>query len=261
MKFELPADVLNRKKYSQMTKGDIIKETKLSIQKLNRRIARLEKTGFAEYSKSLTRLQDYLKEEYGTKRFSSKHLINASFEERVKFLTQLKHFEGYHLLVSDVKEQIKNEIQTIHDRTEYTLTDKQLLTLNKAMKEYRKAVGSSEISKYLDSDTARKVFTNYIKKFSIFQVFNLYYKKNVFSRYLCYNNIRKNILLRFNMVKLLGKLFIKDYQNYNSPEVRMSYGKLSGIVGIISNLFLRRYNNGSRKITIFCERSVQRFKN
>ena len=40
------------------------------------------------------------------------------------------------------------------------------------------------------------------------------------------------------MVKLLGKLFIKDYQNYNNPSVRTSYGKLSGIVGIISNLFL-----------------------
>ena len=40
------------------------------------------------------------------------------------------------------------------------------------------------------------------------------------------------------MVKLLGKLFIKDYQNYNNPTVRTSYGKLSGIVGIISNLFL-----------------------
>lgn len=40
------------------------------------------------------------------------------------------------------------------------------------------------------------------------------------------------------MVKLLGKLFIKDYQNYHNPRVRTNYGKLSGIVGIISNLFL-----------------------
>lgn len=40
------------------------------------------------------------------------------------------------------------------------------------------------------------------------------------------------------MVKLLGRLFIKDYQNYQNPTVRTSYGKLSGIVGIISNLIL-----------------------
>ncbi|MBQ8293688.1 MAG: cation transporter [Bacilli bacterium] len=40
------------------------------------------------------------------------------------------------------------------------------------------------------------------------------------------------------MVKLLGKLFIKDYQNYQNPLVRAAYGKLSGIVGIISNLLL-----------------------
>lgn len=40
------------------------------------------------------------------------------------------------------------------------------------------------------------------------------------------------------MVKLLGRLFIKNYTDYHRPEVRTSYGKLSGIVGIISNLFL-----------------------
>lgn len=40
------------------------------------------------------------------------------------------------------------------------------------------------------------------------------------------------------MVKLLGRLFIKDYQNYQNPNVRAGYGKLSGIIGIISNLLL-----------------------
>lgn len=40
------------------------------------------------------------------------------------------------------------------------------------------------------------------------------------------------------MVKLLGRLFIKDYQNYQNPNVRTGYGKLSGIIGIISNLLL-----------------------
>ena len=40
------------------------------------------------------------------------------------------------------------------------------------------------------------------------------------------------------MVKLLGKLFIKNYKEYDNPIVRTQYGKLSGIVGIISNLLL-----------------------
>lgn len=40
------------------------------------------------------------------------------------------------------------------------------------------------------------------------------------------------------MVKLLGRLFIKNYQEYDNPVVRTSYGKLSGVVGIISNLLL-----------------------
>lgn len=40
------------------------------------------------------------------------------------------------------------------------------------------------------------------------------------------------------MRKLLAKLFIKDYKNYNDPKVRSAYGSLSGIVGIISNFIL-----------------------
>ena len=40
------------------------------------------------------------------------------------------------------------------------------------------------------------------------------------------------------MINLLCKLFIKDYQNTNSNEVRTKYGNLASIVGIISNLIL-----------------------
>jgi cation diffusion facilitator family transporter len=40
------------------------------------------------------------------------------------------------------------------------------------------------------------------------------------------------------MRKLLVRLFIKDYMNYTDPAVRTAYGKLSGVVGIISNIFL-----------------------
>lgn len=36
----------------------------------------------------------------------------------------------------------------------------------------------------------------------------------------------------------LFKLFIKDFENVKEPKVRDSYGKLSGIVGIVSNLML-----------------------
>lgn len=40
------------------------------------------------------------------------------------------------------------------------------------------------------------------------------------------------------MRKLLIKLFIKDYENVKDAQVRENYGKLAGIVGIISNSFL-----------------------
>ena len=38
--------------------------------------------------------------------------------------------------------------------------------------------------------------------------------------------------------KLLFRVFIKDYENTSDSRVREGYGKLAGIVGIISNLLL-----------------------
>lgn len=40
------------------------------------------------------------------------------------------------------------------------------------------------------------------------------------------------------MITLLSKMFVKNYDNYNDPVVRKSYGRLAGIVGIISNVVL-----------------------
>ncbi len=40
------------------------------------------------------------------------------------------------------------------------------------------------------------------------------------------------------MIKLLSKFFIKDNENYQSPEVRTAYGFLCGIVGIVINILL-----------------------
>ena len=39
-------------------------------------------------------------------------------------------------------------------------------------------------------------------------------------------------------MNLLPKIFIKDYKNYQNAHVRFAYGKMCGIVGIISNLIL-----------------------
>ncbi len=40
------------------------------------------------------------------------------------------------------------------------------------------------------------------------------------------------------MIKLLSKIFIKNYQDYQDVKVREGYGKLSGIVGVVLNLLL-----------------------
>ena len=40
------------------------------------------------------------------------------------------------------------------------------------------------------------------------------------------------------MTKFLVKLFVKNYEQAQLPEVRASYGKLSGMVGIVCNVIL-----------------------
>lgn len=40
------------------------------------------------------------------------------------------------------------------------------------------------------------------------------------------------------MITLLSKLFVKNYKDYNDQAVRKSYGRLAGIVGIVSNVML-----------------------
>lgn len=40
------------------------------------------------------------------------------------------------------------------------------------------------------------------------------------------------------MGKILAKMFIKNHQNLDDPQVRNAYGRLSGIVGIVTNILL-----------------------
>lgn len=39
-------------------------------------------------------------------------------------------------------------------------------------------------------------------------------------------------------MNLIAKMFIKNYKDYNNPQVRFAYGRMCGIVGIISNFLL-----------------------
>ena len=40
------------------------------------------------------------------------------------------------------------------------------------------------------------------------------------------------------MITFLSHFFIKNYKDYNSPQVRQSYGMLCGAMGIALNIFL-----------------------
>lgn len=163
MTFKDPIDVYNRKLFSQMTKDELLKETKKVISKLNRRITKLKKSGLSDYSKSYGRIKNYLISEYGTEKFSSKQLKNASFEERVNFLVNLKHFEKYKITPTDVKKQIKGEKEKIKERTGIELKEEQIMSLHKAMQKFREYSLSSGIVNYIDSETIRQFFTDHIE--------------------------------------------------------------------------------------------------
>ena len=40
------------------------------------------------------------------------------------------------------------------------------------------------------------------------------------------------------MIKIFLKHFIRNYEDIDNPSVRKEYGKLAGIVGVVSNLIL-----------------------
>ena len=47
------------------------------------------------------------------------------------------------------------------------------------------------------------------------------------------------------MIKFLLKTFVKDYEKTEDKEVRVRYGVLGGILGIVCNLFLFSAASGS----------------
>ena len=46
-------------------------------------------------------------------------------------------------------------------------------------------------------------------------------------------------------MSLIPRLFIKNYKDVDNPKVRFAYGRMCGVVGIISNFFLCALKGGS----------------
>lgn len=161
MEFREPKDVINRKLFEKLTPEQLSEEINKSVKKLNARMRRIEASGYSGASHSYGRMVNYLRSETGTKRFSSKQTKNQSFTANVETLVQLKHFEEYKIGVKDIKKQISGEIKTIKERTGVELTEKQLLTVNKAMQSYREYSMKSTIADLLPSDSIRSFFTEY----------------------------------------------------------------------------------------------------
>lgn len=157
-KFQNSIDVLNKLLLKTKTSKEITKEIKNTISSLNRKMKRLESSGYAKYSHSYDRIKDWLNSQ-GTQYFSSKSVARASEEQRIDFLVKLKHFNTYSIGVKDTKENLKREREHLNERYNTSVNEEQMLNIKNAMRMWREAMGRSNVADVFTSDEARELFT------------------------------------------------------------------------------------------------------
>ncbi len=165
MNIKSPQDVINRKKAYTMSDKELTTAIKRSVEKLNRRLSSLERSGLHKASGSYDIVMNYLKSELGSKRFSSKKYAHSSFSERAEFLVVLKHYEEFELTKTGVTKQLNAELKKLNEKLGGILGAnfdklkiKELLTLKDAMKMWREFIGHSNIADLMTSSEARQFF-------------------------------------------------------------------------------------------------------
>lgn len=164
MKYKEPKDIINRNAALKMTDKELTKAIKRTVEKLNRRLTSLEKSGLHRVSASYDIVMNYIKSELGGKRFSSKKVQYASKQERAEFLTTLLHYESFGLTKTEVTKQLKSELQKLNEKMggiiplDEKITLKELITIKDAMKLWREYIGHSNIADLMTSSEARQFF-------------------------------------------------------------------------------------------------------
>lgn len=144
-----------------MDRKTVSNEINKSIKRLNRKMKKLESSGYDRYSGSYARLRDINEATSGTHYFSSAHMRNASLKERQEFLYRLKTYENFKgLTVQEIKESFEKTASKL-SKGDLQLSSGDIMKINDFMRDWREFIMHSNIAEIMGSDEIREIFTEH----------------------------------------------------------------------------------------------------
>lgn len=150
-----------RMEVTSMDRKKVSYEIKKTIKRLNRKMKKLESSGYDRYSTSYSRLRDVNEATSGTHYFSSAHVRNASLKERQEFLYRLKTYESFKgLTKEDIIESFEKTASKL-SKGDLQLTSADIMKINDFMSEWREFIMHSNIAELMTSDEIREIITEH----------------------------------------------------------------------------------------------------
>lgn len=220
-----PEEYELRRKIYKMDKAELKSEIRKTKDSLNKKLKILESSGLHRYSRTYTKVQNFLTEELKTMggRFISRPVANASIEKRQEFLLQLKRFDTYEGLTPEgIINSYKKAIKKLATE-DLTITVNDLMRIDDFMKTWREYIMHSNIASMFTSNEARALFVE--KKSMSQQQFDTFmselekfdtkeYKQKDFDIFLRYYNVEKGkVIAERNGIKfnpMNGKIYDSD---------------------------------------------------
>lgn len=146
---------------TSMDRKTVSNEINKSIKRLNRKMRKLESSGYDRYSNSYSKLRNINEATSGTHYFSSAHMRNASLRERQEFLYRLRTYESFKgLSAEDIKESFERTAKKL-SKGDLQLTSGDIMKINEYMGEWREFIMHSNIAELIGSDEIREIFTEH----------------------------------------------------------------------------------------------------
>ena len=161
MNLPKPRDVVTRNKILGMEEGDIDKEIKRMVKKLNGMTTRLEELGLAEESMAYSRISDWSVKYFGRTKLSTA-IKGKSKKEKATYLTHLYHFETFHLTKSAIEADRERMRKELSFDTHHNFTNEELRNIRIAMKTFMESKKYKNVRdvlrEVLDSEQIREIF-------------------------------------------------------------------------------------------------------
>ena len=161
-----PKDVILRHSLSRLSDKEITKQIKNNIQNINRKLKRLEKSGFSQYNFSYKRIKEFTKSNLKSEYFSSKTLRNAGREQRMEFLVLLKHYNTNMLNTKETIKMLDKQAEALENRisgdANVDLNYKSMMQLYDRLDYYKEIMSDTEVYKEFGSPEMIEYFAIHI---------------------------------------------------------------------------------------------------